>query len=73
MMVGSGPHQAESMGSQCENPFVNLERIRDREGSVHTVWTSGSQSKGKSHLSHEEDTRALQLEVDQLKRKLCHA
>jgi len=39
---------------------------------VHITWTSGSQSWGKSHLSHEEDTRALQLEIDHLKRKLCH-
>nr|XP_023903913.1 uncharacterized protein LOC112015717 [Quercus suber] len=36
-MVGSGPHQRESVGSQRRNPFVNLERRRDWEGSVHTV------------------------------------
>ena len=52
---------------------MNLERRRDREGSVHTVRTGRSHSRGKRHLSHEEDTRALQLEVDQLKRKLRHA
>ena len=40
---------------------------------MHTVWISGSQSREKSHLSYKEDTRALQLEVDQLKRKLRHA
>ena len=60
------------MGFQHENHFINLEQRRNREGSVHITWTSGSQSRGKSHLSHEEDTRALQLEIDHLKRKLRH-
>ena len=71
-MVGSAPHQVESMRSQRVNHFVNLERRRDREGSVHTTQTNKSQSRGKSHLSHEENTRALQLEIDNLKRKLHH-
>ena len=69
-MVGSGSHQVESIGSQHENPFLNLERRRDREGSVHTVQFGKSQPRDKSHLSCEENTRALQLEVDHLKRKL---
>ena len=71
-MVGSGPHQAESMGSQCEDHFVNLERRRDREGSVHTTGTNTSQSWGRSHLSYEKYTRAMQLEIDHLKKKLRH-
>jgi len=71
-MVGSAPHEAKSMRSQCVNHFVNLKRRRDQEGSVHTTHTNRSQSRGKSHLSHEEDTRALHLEIDHLKRKLCH-
>ena len=40
--------------------------------SVHTTHTSRSQSRNASHLSHREDTRALQLEIDHLKRKLRH-
>ena len=72
-MVGSGSHQAESMESKHENPFVNLEHKRNREGSVHIVRTGRSQSRGKSHLFHKEDNRALQLEVDQLKRNLRRA
>ena len=60
------------MRSQCVNHFVNLKRRRDQEGSVHTTHTNRSQSRGKSHLSHAEDTRALHLEIDHLKRKLCH-
>ena len=71
-MVGSGSNQAESMGSQCEDHFVNLEQRRDREVSVHTTHTNRSQSRNGSHLSHEEDTRALQLEIDHLKRMLHH-
>ena len=71
-MVGSGPNQAESMGSQHEDHFVNLERRRDWEVSVHTTHTSRSQSRNGSHLLHKEDTRALQLEIDHLKRKLHH-
>ena len=71
-MEGSSPNQAESMGSQREDHFVNLERIRDWEVSVHTTHTSRSQSRNGCHISHEEDTKALQLEIDHLKRKLCH-
>ena len=72
-MVGLGSHHVEFIGSQRENPFVNLEHRRDLKGSVHIVWTGKSYSQGKIHLSREEDTKALQLEVDQLKRKLGHA
>ena len=71
-MVGSGPHQAKSKRSQCEDHFVNIEQRRDREGSVHTTHTSGSYSKGGSHLSQEKNTKAMQQEIDRLKRKLCH-
>ena len=71
-MVGSSPHQVESMGSQHEDHFVNLKRRRDCDVSMHTTYTSRSQSRNASHLSHREDTRALQLEIDHLKRKLRH-
>ena len=40
---------------------------------MYSAQTGRSQSRGKGHLSQEENTRALQLEVDQLKRKLRHA
>ena len=42
-MVGSGPNREESVGSQCQDQFIYLERRRDREGSIHTTRTSGSQ------------------------------
>ena len=39
---------------------------------MHTTHTSRSQSQNARHLSYEEDIRALQLEIDNLKRKLRH-
>ena len=71
-MVGSSPTLEESMGSQHQDHFVNLECRRDQEVSVHTTHTSRSQSSSGSHLSHEENTKAMQLEIDHLKRKLRH-
>ena len=60
------------MRSQSQDHFVNLERRRDWEVSVHTTHTCRSQSRSGSHLSHEKNTKAMQLEIDNLKRKLCH-
>ena len=71
-MVGLGPNWEESIGSQRHDHFVNLKWRRDQEVSVHTTDTSRSQSRSGSHLSHEEYTRAMQLEIDCLKRKLRH-
>ena len=39
---------------------------------MHTTHSSTSQSRGGSHVSHEDSARAMQLEIDRLKRKLCH-
>ena len=36
----------------------------DRKVNMHTTHTRGSQSRGGSHLSHEENTRSMQLEID---------
>ena len=69
-MQGLGPNQAESRGSQCQDHFCDLEQRRDREGNVHTTHTSRSHSKGDSHLSHEKNTKAMQLEIDHLKKSL---
>ena len=54
-MVGS----EESVGSQCQDYFLNLEQIRDREVSVHTTHTSMSHSRSESHVSHGEDTKNM--------------
>ena len=39
---------------------------------MHTTHTSRSHSRGGSHVSHEENAKAMQLEIDHLKRKLHH-
>ena len=39
---------------------------------MHTTHTSMSQSRGKSHVSHEENARNMQKEIDHLRRSLCH-
>ena len=77
-MVGSCPHQAESAGSQQQDDFLNLERERDceryREGSVHTTYTSKSHSQVGSHISQRQNSnKAMQLEIDNLKKKLRRA
>ena len=77
-MVGSGPHQMEPAGSQQQDNFLNLERERDRErhreGSMHTTHTSRSHSRVGTHMSQRPDNnKALQQEIDDLKKKLRRA
>ena len=71
-MVGSGSNQVESMGSQRQDHFRELKQRRDWEGSVHTTHTSKSHSRGGSHLSQEKNTKAMQKEIDYLKKSLRH-
>ena len=59
-----GRFRTKSKGVCC------LERRREWEVSVHTTHTSRSQSRSGSHLSHEENTRSMQLEIDCLRRRL---
>ena len=73
-MVGSGPHQAKSAGSQRPDDFLNLKRERYREGSVHTSHTSQSHSRVGSHVSQKQNSnKAIQQEIDDLKKKLRRA
>ena len=69
-MVGSGLKREESMGSQRQDHFLNLKRRKDRKVSVHTTHTSRSQSRSESHVSHEVNTRTMQLEINRLRRRL---
>ena len=71
--VDANLHQAESRGSQHRNPRRSLEWRKGRKGSVHTIHTSKSQSRGKSHVSHAKNYRDMQCEIDELKRELRHA
>ena len=67
------PHQTESGGSQHSQPEVNPQRRGDRERSRQTMHIDGSQSCGKSHVSHVENEKDMQREIDKLKKKLRRA
>ena len=67
------PHQAESRGSQHNHSVVNPQQRGDREGSGQTIHTNRSQSRGKSHVSHAENEKDMQREIDELKKKLRRA
>ena len=67
------PHQIESGGSQHNNSVVNPQQRGDHEGNVQTTHTSKSQSRGKSHVSHEKNEKDTQREIDELKKKLRRA
>ena len=74
-MEGSGLRQTGPVDSQWQDNFLNLERERDqdkrREGSVNTSHISRSHLRGKGHASQKRgDNKALQQEIDDLKRKL---
>ena len=76
-MANVGQAREESVGSQRENQFLNLERRRDRQHtpsvmveSYHTECTERSHLGTRSHVSHVQETRKLQQEVDRLRRKL---
>ena len=82
-MAGSGPHQtsphqAESVNVCQQEEFLNIEREKDlenyQEGSLHTVHTGGSSFRRKGHAVHEQgDEKAMQREIDDLKRQLRRA
>ena len=67
------PHQAESGGSQHNHSVVNPQQRGDHEGSGQTTHTNRSQSRGKSHVSHAENEKDMQREIDKLKKKLRRA
>ena len=67
------PHQVESGGSQHNQLEVNPQHRVDREKSGQTMHTNRSQSRGKSHVSHAENEKDMQREIDELTKKLRHA
>ena len=76
-MANLEQNREESIGAQKENQFVNLERMRDRHytpsvmvESYHTKRIERSHSRTRSHVSQHQETRKLQLEIDNLHRKL---
>ena len=74
----ANPHHAEPTNSQWQDDFFNLKHEWDqeeyREGSVRTTHTSKSHSRGGSHISQRrDDNKAMQREIDDLKKKLHRA
>ena len=63
----------ESRGSQHNHLVENPQQWGDREGSGQTTHTNRSQLRGKSHMSHAENERDMQREIDELKKKLRRA
>ena len=62
----------ESGGSQHSQSEVNPQHKGDCEKSGQTMHTnrSRSRSRGKSHVSHAENEKDMQCEIDELKKKL---
>ena len=74
----TSPHQAESANVRQQDEFLNLECEKNREnyqeGSVHTTYTGGSGFRRKDHVPHKQgDDKAMQREIDDLKKQLCRA
>ena len=80
-MVSSRQNRKESVGLQCVDHFVSLERRRDQKANRtpsvrvetdYTNHTDRSHLRPGSHISHDEETRNLRLEIDHLRKKLRH-
>ena len=82
-MAGSGPHQTsphhvESVNTHQQCELHDLEREKDldnhQEGSLQTLHIGGSGYRRKGHAVHEQgDEKAMQREIDDLKKQLCRA
>ena len=66
-------HQVESGGLQHSQSEVNPQQRGDHEKSGQTMHTNRSQSRGKSHVSHAENEKDMQCEIDEMKKKLRRA
>ena len=65
-MANADQDREESVGSQRDNQFVNIERRRDRQHtpsimveSYHTERTKQSHSRTRSHVLHDQKTQKL--------------
>jgi len=67
------PHQAASGGSQHNYSGAHPHQRGAHEQSGQTMHTNRSQSRGKSRVSHAENERDMQHEIDELKKKLHRA
>ena len=72
------PHHAESANVHQQGELHNLEHGNDmdnqQEGSLQTLHTGGSGYRRRGHSIHEQaDEKAMQREIDDLKKKLRRA
>ena len=82
-MVGSGSHQtspnhAESVNVHQQGELHDLVCEKDmdnqQEGNLQTLHTSGSGYQRRGHAMHEQgDEKAMQREIDDLKKQLRRA
>ena len=82
-MAGSGPHQtsphhAESANVRQQDEIHELEQEKDldnyQEGSLQTLHIGGSGFQRKGRVVHEQDDeKAMQREINDLKRRLRRA
>ena len=82
-MAGSGPHQtslhhAESVNIRQQDELHDLEREKNldnyQEGSLQMLHIGGSGFQRKGRVVHEQgDEKAMQREIDELKRQLRRA
>ena len=66
-------HQAASGGSQHNYSGVHPQQRGAHEQSGQTIHTNRSQSRRKSHVSHAENEKGMQHEIDELKKELRRA
>ena len=59
------PHQAASGGSQHNYSGVHPQQRGAHEQSGQTMHTNRSQSREKSHVSHAENEKDMQHEIDE--------
>ena len=80
VIANSRQSREEFVDSQRVDHFVSLEQRRDREHdqtpsvrvkTQHTGHSSRSHSRTESHVSHEQETQNLRLEIDYLHKTLC--
>ena len=78
-MANLEQNREESVGSQWNDHFVNLEPRRDRENNPtpnvmvetqHTEHTERSHSRTRSRVLHEQETQDLKRKIDHLRKKL---
>ena len=74
----TSPHHAESANVHQQGELHDLEHGNDmdnqQEGSLQTLHTGGSGCRQRSYLVHEQaDEKALQREIDNLKKRLRRA